>query len=79
MAMQTLQTILCRAAVDSAFLNVLLEAPRRAVQQYDLSPAELGVLAGSSAHSLADVAVAVEVWRRGDPAMAPVPELAIVA
>lgn len=79
MAMQTLQTILCRAALDGAFLNELLAAPRRAVQQYDLSQAELGVLAGSSAHSLVDLADAVEIWRRGAPAMAPAPELAIIA
>ena len=79
MAMQTLQTILCRAAVDGAFLNELLAAPRRAVQQYDLSPAELGVLAGSSDHSLIDLATAVEAWRRGEPATAPAQELAIIA
>ncbi|HZQ37777.1 MAG TPA: hypothetical protein VFD32_17735 [Dehalococcoidia bacterium] len=78
MAMQTLQTILCRAALDGAFLHELLDAPHRAVQQYDLSPAELGVLAGSSAHSLTDLAVAIEAWRRGEPATAPAQELAII-
>ncbi|HLZ72114.1 MAG TPA: hypothetical protein VKV26_19585 [Dehalococcoidia bacterium] len=77
MAMQTLQTILCRAALDGAFLGVLLEAPRLAVQQYDLSGAELGVLTGSGANSLTDLALAVEAWRRGAPAMSP--ELAAIA
>jgi phytoene/squalene synthetase len=76
--MQTLQTILCRAAVDGAFLNALIDAPRRAVQQYDLSPAELGVLTGSSARSLADLAAAVEAWRRGEPATTTVRRLAVV-
>lgn len=69
---QALQTILCRAAVDAAFLAALLSAPRRALQGYALSAAEFDVLAEPGAQSLTDLAAAVETWRRGEPRRAAV-------
>ena len=77
MSMHTLQHILCRGAVDSAFLASVLSAPHQALQEYDLSPAELALLADGSARSLADLAGAVEAWRRGEPISVPVRELAL--
>ena len=65
MAIQTMQTILCRAAVDGPFLAALLATPLRTVQQYDLSADELALLA--EAASLYDLAEAVERRRRGEP------------
>lgn len=77
MSMQNLQAILCRSAVDRAFLGELLTAPYEALREYDLSPVEFGVLAHHGARSLADLAVAVEAHRRGEPVAAPVRELAL--
>jgi hypothetical protein len=70
MSMDTMQRILCRGIVDGAFRATLLTAPEAALQEYDLSPAERAVLAGP-AHSLVDLAQAIEAWRRGDLAGAP--------
>lgn len=67
MAIQTMQTILCRAAVDGAFLGALLAAPQRTLQQYGLNADELELLAGAGATSLYDLAAVVEEWRRGKP------------
>jgi hypothetical protein len=76
--MQTLQLILCRGAVDRAFLGELLDSPSEALREYDLTSREFAVLAESSARSLVDLAVAVEAYRRGEPARANVRELALV-
>jgi hypothetical protein len=77
MSMQTMQLILCRGAVDRGFLTALLETPYEALGEYDLSADELAVLASAPAVSLADLATAVEAWRRGDTAPARVPALAL--
>ena len=77
MSMHTLQQILCRGAVDAAFLSSILSAPRQTLQEYDLSPDELALLADGSARSLADLAGAVEAWRRGGPVSVLVRELAL--
>jgi len=74
---QALQTILCRAAVDGAFLAALLSAPRRTLQGYALSAAELDVLAEPGAESLTELAAAVETWRRGEPRRVAVAEFAL--
>ena len=63
MSMQTMQSILCRGAVDQAFMAELLAAPRRALQEYDLDAAEIGLLTG--ARSLHELATRVEDWRTG--------------
>ena len=75
--MQTLQLILCRGAVDHGFLGELLERPSEALRDYDLSPQEYAVIAESSARSLVELARAVEAFRRGEPAVLPVRELAL--
>lgn len=77
MSMQTMQTILCRGAVDRAFLASLLDTPHAALQEYDLSPDELALLADTPARSLTDLAATVETWRRGGPFGASVRELAL--
>ncbi len=79
--MQTMQEILCRGAVDRAFLGLLLAAPREALREYeyDLGPAEYAVLAETPARSLTDLAAAVEAWRRGDLVTLPARELALAS
>ena len=67
MAMQTVQTILCRAAIDGAFLATLQAAPRRALQPYDLSADEVDLLTDRRARSLSELAAVIEAWRRGEP------------
>lgn len=72
MSMQTMQSILCRGAVDQSFMAELLAAPHRALQEYDLDAAEMGLLTG--ARSLHELATRVEDWRTGRLAYAPVRE-----
>jgi hypothetical protein len=79
MGIETMQNILCRAAVDAPFLATLLDSPKQALRQYDLSPAEADVFAETSARSLVELAGAVEAWRRGEfrQTRTPVRELAL--
>jgi hypothetical protein len=77
--MQTLQLILCRGAVDRAFLGDLLDCPEAALSEYDLSSEEYDVIAGAGARSLADLARVVEAYRRGEPAGMPVREYALAS
>ncbi len=67
MSVQTMQQILCRGAVDRAFLAALLAAPERALAEYELSAEERAVLLSGAPRSLVDLAAAVEAWRRGEP------------
>jgi hypothetical protein len=76
MALQTMQLVLTRCAVDRAFLTTLLDSPHEALAEYALAPDEHALLAGARAHSLRDLATAVEAWRRGELAAAPVRQLA---
>jgi hypothetical protein len=66
MPLCTMQQILCRGAVDRAFLAVLLQAPERALAEYELSAEERAVFLSGARRSLADLAAAVEAWRRGE-------------
>jgi hypothetical protein len=77
--MQTLQLILCRGAVDRAFLGDLLDCPELALSEYDLSNEEFAVIAGAGARSLSDLAQAIESYRRGEPAGTPVREYAMAS
>jgi len=79
MSMQTMQLVLCRAVVDGPFLTTLLENPYQALADYDLSSDERGVLAESPAHSLTELALSVEAWRRGDLVPAAAPRLALAS
>jgi hypothetical protein len=71
MPLNTMQQILCRGAVDRAFLSMLLQAPERALAEYALSAEERAVFLGAAPRSLVDLAAAVEAWRRGDSVAAP--------
>jgi len=71
MSMQTMQTILCRGAVDSAFTAALLSSPRAALQEYNLDAAELSIFADVPAASLNELAGRVEDWRTGRPMQTP--------
>lgn len=75
--MQTLQLILCRGAVDRAFLGDLLECPEQALREYELSADEYAVIAGSGARSLTELARAIEAYRRGELTPVPVREYAL--
>ena len=78
MSMQTMQTILCRAAVDRRFQAELLSNPDDIVQEYGLHESEAGMLAGPLG-SLGELASVVEAWRRGDPTCMPARELALAS
>jgi hypothetical protein len=71
MPLNTMQQILCRGAVDRAFLAALLQTPERALAEYGLSAEERAVFLGGTPRSLVDLAAAAEAWRRGDLAAAP--------
>ena len=73
MSMHTMQTVLCRGAVDAAFRACLLDSPDEALRGYDLTWEEYDVLTSSPRRSLGDLAAAVEAWRRGDIVRRPVP------
>jgi triphosphoribosyl-dephospho-CoA synthetase len=77
MSMQTMQTILWRGATDRSFLRTLLDAPREALQEFDLASHEVDALADRSHGSLADLAATVEAYRRGDPLPSRTTELAL--
>jgi hypothetical protein len=79
MSMQTMQTVLWRAVVDRQFQAILLSQPAEAVREYDLDAVEASILTVGSSRSLADLAVAVEAWRRGEPAEAAMRELALAS
>jgi hypothetical protein len=72
-----MQTVLWRGATDRSFLHTLLDAPREALREFDLTPMEVDALAGCSAASLEELAAGVEAYRRGDPLPARVPEFAL--
>jgi hypothetical protein len=74
-----MQLVLCRALVDSPFLAMLLDNPYQALAEYDLTSDERAVLAESPAHSLADLAMSVEAWRRGELVPAAAPRLALAS
>lgn len=67
MSMQIIQQVLCRAAVDRAFQEALLDAPGTVLGQFDLDEAEFAMLVANPSHSLVDLAAAAEAWRRGEP------------
>ncbi len=78
MPLCTMQQILCRGAVDRAFLGALLQTPERALAEYALSAEERAVFLRGAPRSLGDLAAAVEAWRRGEPiAASPARELAL--
>ncbi len=63
MNMQPLQAVVCRGAVDAAFMLLLACAPTRALDGFELSDAEQDLLARPPARSLEDIALRVETWR----------------
>lgn len=71
MPLRTMQQILCRGAVDRAFLSALLQTPERALAGYELSVEERAVFMTGAPRSLLELAVAVEAWRRGETAVVP--------
>lgn len=77
MSMQAMQLVLCRGAVDRAFLASLQERPHEALRDFDLSCDEIAVLTQDSPRSLMQMAAAVESWRRGEPISAPVRQFAL--
>lgn len=66
--MQAMQALLWRGMTDHTFESRLLQHTRDALNEFDLSPAEQSALADSPGHSLRDMAMRVEAWRRGEPA-----------
>ncbi len=66
MSMEPLQAVVCRGAVDAAFLLLLACAPMRALAGFGLSKAEQELLARPPARSLEDIALRVEAWRVGE-------------
>jgi hypothetical protein len=77
MSMQTMQTILWRGATDRSFLRTLLDTPREALREFDLTSHEVDALAGNSPASLTELAATVEAYRRGDPLPTRTAELAL--
>lgn len=64
MSMEGLQEVLCRSAVDRAFLLLLASAPHKALAGFDLDGAERAVVAEPPVRSLEELAVRVEAWRK---------------
>ncbi len=66
MSLLVMQNVLCRGVVDGGFLADLLEAPQQALAGYDLTADEHAVFTSAGATTLAELATAVEAWRRGE-------------
>lgn len=65
-SLERLQEILCRSAVDPAFLLLLGRAPHQALAGFELSEAERALLSWPPARSLEQLALRVEAWRYAD-------------
>jgi hypothetical protein len=65
MSMNGLQHVVCRAVIDSDFLNLLARSPVDALYGFDIDDDEALMIEAIRPQSLGELARGIEAWRRG--------------
>jgi hypothetical protein len=65
--MRGLQQLVCKSAIDPAFLHWLTRSPADAMRGFDLGEEETALVLALRPQSLDELASGVEAWRRGEP------------